>query len=53
MSGEEGTDHRFGSMHIADFEGGPAAEAAMVVHRRDQCASIAYRLFPRRSAGSP
>jgi hypothetical protein len=35
MSGEEGADHRFGTMHVADFEKGPAAEAAVVVDRRD------------------
>jgi hypothetical protein len=34
-SGEEGADHRFGAVHIADFEKGPAAEATMVVDRRD------------------
>ena len=35
VSSEKGADHRLGAMHIADFEEGPAAEAAMVVDRRD------------------
>ena len=32
---QEGADHRFGTVHVADFKEGPAAEAAVVVDRRD------------------
>jgi len=35
MPCQEGADHRFGAVHIADFEEGPAAEAAVVVDRGD------------------